>query len=310
MSQKIPEKERSETELAELLREVRRIDVQSRRLVSGTLAGGYSSVFRGAGIEFEEVREFTEDDDPRAIDWNVTARMGRLFVKKFVDERELVLILALDLTRSMAGGFGAWSARETATRIAACLALSAVKHNDRIGFVAFTDRIEEDLPPRKGRAQALRIVRDTLALPFGGGTTGVKTAIEHLAKTRKRRAVIFLLSDFLETGYDHSLRVLASRHDVVAVRLLLPELSPQPRGLLRIVDPESGAVRLADFRHGPQRSALTSKAEAEAKRQLTMFQRAGVDLIDVPIPPIKSLDAIARPLLRFFRMREERGARA
>jgi uncharacterized protein (DUF58 family) len=163
-------------ELAELLKEVRRVTVLSDRLVDGALAGNYSSVFRGAGIEFDEVREYVEGDDPRAIDWGVTARIGRPFVKKYVDERELTVVFVLDLSPSMEAGFGPLSARRMAARVAACLALSAVRNHDRVGLVAFGDTIERYVPPATGRAHALRVVRDCLALPASAATGGGRSS--------------------------------------------------------------------------------------------------------------------------------------
>ena len=157
-----------DVELAALLKEVRRIGVQSSRLVDGVMAGSYSSVFRGQGLEFEEVREYVEGDDPRAVDWNVTARIGRPYVKTYVDERDLTVLFLLDLSASMTGGFGVWSARETAARVSACLAFSAIRNGDRVGLVAFSDRVETYVPPRKGVRHALRIVRDCLSLPAHG----------------------------------------------------------------------------------------------------------------------------------------------
>ena len=153
-----------DAELAELLAEVRRIEVQAKRLVASVMAGGYQSVFRGSGIEFDEVREYVEGDDPRAVDWNVTARVGRPFVKTFVDERELTVLFLADLSASMSTGFGYWSPRQMAARVCACMALSAVANNDRVGMIGFSGGVDEYVPARKGRGHALRVVRDCLAL--------------------------------------------------------------------------------------------------------------------------------------------------
>src|SRR6187399_439244 len=171
-----------DVELTELLKEVRRIEVQSRRLVTSVMAGGYTSVFRGSGVEFDDVREYVEGDDPRSVDWNVTARVGRPFVKKYVDERELTVLFLLDLSASMTGGFGPWSARQTAARVCACLALSATRNGDKVGMVAFSDRVDRYVPAQKGVGHALRIVRDALALPGTSKTSDPVPALEFVSK--------------------------------------------------------------------------------------------------------------------------------
>lgn len=298
-----------EDELAELLAEVRRIEVQSRRLISGALAGGYTSVFRGAGIEFDEVREFVPGDDPRSVDWNVTARMGRPFVKKYVDERELTLLFLLDLSPSMTGGFGTWSSRQMAARVCGCLALSAVRHHDKVGLIAFDDAVRKFVPPKKGLGHALRIVRDCLALPESGAGTALGPALDFAAHVVRRRAVVFLVSDFLADGFMRPLTLCARRHDVVAVRLLPAELSPPAADSLRLRDPETGRVTVVDWRHAPTRAAYSARVAQWRQALAASLQRARVDLMDVPIPTLPDRDAIARPILSFFRMRELRGSK-
>ena len=162
-----------EVDLPELLAEVRRIEAQSNRLVTGVMAGGYQSVFRGAGIEFDEIREYVDGDDPRAVDWNVTARTGRPFIKEYVEERERTLLFVLDLSASMTAGFAAWSARQMAARVCACLALSAIKNDDKVGLIAFSRDIDKFVPARKGIRHVLRIVRDCLALPGSSAETAL-----------------------------------------------------------------------------------------------------------------------------------------
>jgi uncharacterized protein (DUF58 family) len=296
-------------ELAELLAEVRRIEVQSSRLATGALAGGYTSVFRGAGIEFEEVREYAEGDDPRTVDWNVSARMGRPFVKKFVDERELTLLFALDLSPSMDGGFGAWSPRQMAARICACLALSAVRNNDKVGLIAFGDRVQRFVPPAKGMQHALRVVRDCLALPAAAGATVFGPALEFATHVHRRRGILFLLSDFLAGGWQRELTACARRHDVIAVRLLPPELADPPAAAMRVRDPETGRVTVVDWRAAETRAAWRRRVAAWQADVAAALRRARVDSMDVPLPQQPERDAIARPILAFFRMRERRGGR-
>jgi uncharacterized protein (DUF58 family) len=298
-----------EAELAELLREVRRIEVQSSRLVTGVMAGGYSSVFRGAGIEFDEVREYAEGDDPRAVDWNVTARVGRPFIKKYVDERELTVLFLLDLSASMTGGFGPWSARQIAARVCACLALSALRNHDKVGLIAFSDRVDRYVPAKKGIGHVLRVVRDCLALQGSSARTQLEPALEMASRVVRRRSILFVLSDFLTAGYGAKLALCARRHDVVAVRLLMPELAPIDAGLVRVRDPESGRESVVDWQSPHVRAAYAERVAAWRARTQDELCRAKVDLMDVPVPRAAERDAVARPILDFFRMRERRGAK-
>jgi len=299
----------SQDELTAVLDEVRRIEVQSNRLVTSVMAGGYSSVFRGAGIEFDEVREFVEGDDPRLIDWSVTARAGRPFVKKYVDERELTVVFLLDLSASMRAGSGVWSARQMAVRLCACLSLAAVRNHDKVGLIAFGRGVVRFVPPQKGRGHALRIVRDGLLLDGGPGRTEFAPALEYAARVLRRRAVLFVVSDFLGPPLGRALLRCASRHDVVAVRILSPELFPPDRGLCRLVDPESGAATLVDWNSERVRAAWLERVAAWRRRVDDELQRADVDCMDVPVPLVPDREAVARPILRFFRMREQRGAK-
>ena len=295
--------------MQELLEEVRRIDVLSRRLVNDVLSGGYSSVFRGAGLEFESVREYVDGDDPRKVDWNVTARMGRPFVKTYVEEREQTVLFLLDLSASMTGGFSHWSARQMAARVAACLALSAVRNDDKVGLIAFSDTVDKYVPPKKGVAHGLRIVRDCLALPGSSARTEMKPALEFASRVVGRHAVVFVVSDFLTDGWQNALSLCARRHDVVAVRLRVPELAPPATGLLRVRDPETGVEHVVDWRSRRVRDAYTEQVAAWRVRTEDGLRRARVDLMDVPVPRSRDIDAVAGPIVRFFRMREARGAK-
>ncbi len=281
----------------------------SKRLVTDVIAGHYSSVFRGSGIEFDRVREYVEGDSRRAVDWNVTARMGRPFVKTYVDERELTVLFLLDLSGSMAGGFSHWSARQTAARICACLAFSATRNNDKVGLVGFSDGIDKYVPPKKGVGHALRIVRDCLALHAGSPQTNLVPALEFVSRVVRRHAVVFLVSDFLADGWQKALALCARRHDVVAVRLLPPELSPPDAGLMRVRDPESGRETVVDWSNPRVRAAYAERAAARSARIKDDLRRARVDLMDVPLAREHDKDMILRPILKFFRMRERRGAK-
>ncbi len=303
-----------DAELAELLEEVRRINVMSRRLVTDIMAGGYTSAFRGAGLEFDRVREYVPGDARRLVDWNVTARTGRPFVKTFVDERELTVLFLLDLSASMEGGFSHWSMRQTAARVCACLAFSALRNNDKAGLLAFSDGVDKYVPPQKGAGHAMRIVRDCLALQGQSPRTDLAPALEFAARVVRRHSVVFVVSDFLSDGWQRPLALAARRHDVIAVRLLPPEnvpsdIPPAGAGLMRVRDPETGAERIIDWGSPRVRAAYTEQIARRRIRTEDDLRRAGADRMDVPVPRERDPDAIARPILRFFRMRQRRGAK-
>ena len=298
-----------ELELSELLAEVRRIDVQAKRLVTEVMAGGYSSAFRGSGLEFDGVREYVPGDSRRLVDWNVTARVGRPFVKTYVDERELTVLFLLDCSASMTGGFGHWSARQTAARVCACLALAAIRNNDKVGLIAASDGVDKYVPPAKGIGHALRIVRDCLALPGASARTDLRPALAFATRVVRRHAVVFLVSDCLADGWEDAVALCARRHDVVAVRVLPPELEPPAAGLMRVRDPETGAVEVVDWGDARVRAAYAERVLAWRARTEDGLRRAKVDRMDVPVPRERDMDTIARPILRFFRMRELRGAK-
>lgn len=306
-----------EESLADLLAEVRRIDVLSRRLVTSMMAGGYSSVFRGAGIEFDEVREYADGDDPRSVDWNVTARSGRTdrpFVKKFTDEREQTVLFLLDLSASMDGGFSAWSARGTAARVVGCLAFSAIRNDDKAGLIAFGRDIERHVRAEKGAGHVLRIIRDALALRATKPGSGLAAALEFTSRAERRRAVVFVVSDFLADGWEDALGVLARRHDVVAVRIAVAEMDASEfaaarAGLVRVRDPETGREMLTDFADAATRTEFARRTAAWREHCDAAFRRARVDVMDVAVPREADPNAIAGPILRLFRMRARRGAK-
>jgi uncharacterized protein (DUF58 family) len=290
----------------EILREVRRIQVRTNRLVSEVLAGGYTSVFRGSGIEFDEVREYAPGDDPRSVDWNVTARTGRPHIKKYVEERELTVLFLLDLSSSMRGGFGERSQRHVAALFCACLALSAIRNNDKVGWIGFTDGVERYVPAKKGAGHALRIVRDCLAYEASGTQTDVVPALEFAARVSRRKAIFFLVSDFLGvSGFDKELGIVARRHDVIAVRTLSPELRlANARGLTRLRDLETGRETLRDFSSAEVRLRYHENVAAWDLDLTARLRRARVDRID-----LDTTKSIAEPILGFFRRRELRMGR-
>jgi uncharacterized protein (DUF58 family) len=298
--------EQTQPELSEILEEVRRIDLQSRRLVTDVMTGGYVSVFRGAGLEFDGVRAYTPGDDRRRVDWNVTARMGRPFVKTFVDERELTVLFLVDLSASMNAGFGVWSARQVAARVCACLGLAATRNNDQVGMIACSEGVDSFVEPGKGLQHTLRIVRDVLALPAGGPGTALGAGLRLAATAVRRKAILFLVSDFLHDGWQHDLGRCARRHDAIAIRLLPPDLELPRAGMIRARDPETGHSLVLDTSSAAVRAAYAARIERWRARTEADLRRAGVDLMDVAMPRERGRFQIADPLLRFFRMRELR----
>lgn len=285
--------------LQEILRGVRRIEIQSRRLVNHVFQGEYQSVFRGKGMEFADVREYEPGDDVRNIDWNVTARMGSPYIKKFVEERELTVYLLVDASASSLFGTAGRSKLDVAIEICALLALAAVKNNDRVGLIAFSDRLEKVIPPRKGSRHALRLIRDLLALDALGRGTDIACALNHLGSVAHRRSIIFLLSDFLCQNYERVLKVAAHRHDIIAIIMSDPrEVVLPPLGLVEIEDPESGRYVLVDTSDpGVRREYAQSAARLKDGRN-RILNAAGADRVEVPIH-----QGYVKPLLNFFQSR-------
>ncbi|HEU4725144.1 MAG TPA: DUF58 domain-containing protein [Candidatus Eisenbacteria bacterium] len=283
----------------ELLAQVRRLTIRSRRAVEEIFSGAYRSAFRGQGLEFAEVREYVPGDDIRSIDWNVTARAGRPFVKRFDEERELTVVVALDLSGSLAFGSRSRAKRDAAAEAGALLALAAARNRDRVGLLLFTDRVELYLPPGKSRSRALRIARELLAFEPEGKGTDVAGALEFLSRVLRRRAVVFLLSDWRATGFDRALSLLARKHDLVALEVADPlEREAPARGLLRVRDLETGRAAWIDASSRAARGAWRASVARRAKELDQIFRRAGVPRI--------SLDAdrpAAPVLIRYFERR-------
>jgi uncharacterized protein (DUF58 family) len=290
---------------AELLRQVRRIELFSRRLVDSLFAGEYRAVFKGQGVEFAEVREYLPGDEVRSIDWNVTARMGRPFVKKYIEERELTVVLAVDLSGSVWFGSVRQLKATMAVELAAVLTLAAVRNNDRIGLLLFSDRVEHVLPPRKGRRQALRIVRDLLAWRPSGRSTDLAGSLDYLGRLLTHRSVVFLVSDLQAPDVEASLRRLAQRHDVIVSLIEDPaEWTLPDVGLAWLRDAESGELVEVDTSDPAVRREYQERSAADRAARSQLLRRLGVDEI-VCTTERGYLD----PLLRFFRSRGERARR-
>ena len=286
----------------EVLEKVRRIEIQTRRMVTDALAGEYHSIFKGRGMEFADVREYQVGDDIRTIDWNVTSRSGQLHVKKFTEERELTVLLVLDASGSADFGTKSRFKREVAAEMGALLAFSAIKNNDRVGALVFTDDVEMYIPARKGRAHVLRVIRDLLYFEPKGQRTNLSRACEYLNRITRKRAVVFILSDFLDTGFEKPLRVAAKKHDLISIFISDPrEHDIPPIGLVELEDVETGRKLLLDTSDRRAMDHYRRSVEARGKRQRDELTSMGVDIIDV-----RTDVPYDRPLMRFFQARARR----
>ncbi|MCK6552508.1 DUF58 domain-containing protein [Myxococcota bacterium] len=286
----------------DVLRAVRRIEIATRKAVNAELAGRYHSVFKGQGMAFSEVRPYAPGDDIRHIDWNVTARHDSLFVKQFIEERELTVMLLVDLSGSGSFGTKGKSKRRLLAEVGALVAFSAIKNNDRVGLMLFTDEVELFLPPRKGRQHVLRVIREIVEAEPKGRSTKIGEALAYLSRVQKRRAVCFVLSDFLDDGFEQPLKIAMARHDIVAMRVSDPaELVLPDLGLVELVDAETGHVALVDSSSPVVRREYAARQEGRrngAKRRLTQL---GCDLVDLST----DRDYVA-PLVEFMRVRSAR----
>lgn len=286
----------------EVLRQVRLIELRTRRLVNSLFAGEYRSIFKGMGMEFAEVREYLPGDEVRSIDWNVTARMRRPFVKRYIEERELTVMLAVDLSGSSQFGTVGRFKAEMATELAAVLTMSAVRNNDRVGVLLFTDHVEHVVPPGKGRRHALRIIRDVLVHEPEGKGTNIGGALEYLHRLLSHRSIVFLISDLADPGLERPLKFLAQRHDVVVAPLedpsewVLPDI-----GIARFVDPETGAVVSVDTSDRGVREGFSQASEQERAARRQLLRRLAIDEV-----PVNTRDGYLEALLRFFRARGRR----
>ena len=288
----------------EILRQVRRIEILTTRIVNETMAGRYESVFKGHGMEFHEVREYQPGDDVRAIDWNVTARTGRPHLKRFVEERELTVLCLVDLSRSMAFGSVQQLKQRIATELCAVLAFAAIKNHDRVGLLLFTDRIERYLPPKKGATHVLRVIREVLSFEPAGRGTNLRGALDYLTRVARRKAVVFLVSDFLsgDEGLRGALAVANKRHDVILVHLVDPrEEQVPPLGRLRLEDLEDGRSVVVQSARAAVRAAYAKRADAHRRWLTDVARSAGADVVEV-----RTDRSYLEPLVKFFRMRSAR----
>ncbi len=287
---------------AEILKEVRRIQILTRAIVNDVFAGQYHSAFKGLGMEFQEVREYQPGDDVRSIDWNVTARTGKPFVKRYREERELTVMLLVDVSASQDFGTRREWKSHLVARLGATLAFSAIKNNDKVGLLLFTDRVEQFVPASKGTRHVLRVVRELLYHQPRGRGTNVQVALDHLNNVLDRKAVVFLISDFQSPDFSTTLRIIRRRHDLIPVwvRDQREDEIPKVR-YVELVDPESGEQLLVDTNSRAFRRRFAELAHGRREGLTRTFQRLGVDVIEVATGA-----SFVEPLTRFFR---KRGAR-
>jgi uncharacterized protein (DUF58 family) len=286
----------------ELAKKIRYIQIYTSKAVNDVLAGEYHSVFKGRGMEFDEVREYTPGDEIRTIDWNVTARMGHPFVKRYVEERELTVLFLVDLSAS--GTFGSVDKlkNEVAAEVCALLAFSAIKNNDKVGLIVFTDGIELFIPPAKGVSHVLRLIREVLGFQPKGKRTDIALALDFLGRVTHKRAVVFLVSDFLAERFDKPLGVVAKRHDLVAITLADPREAALPKvGLVELEDAETGESVVVDTSSESVRREYERLARQRRERLLGLFRSRGIDHVEL----LTGRDHV-RDLTVFFRMRERR----
>ncbi len=267
---------------AELAAQARRLELKARRLVDGRALGAYDSVFRGHGIEFSEVRAYQSGDPFSSIDWKVTARMGKPYVKRFVEERELTVLLVVDLSSSTNFGTRQRLKRELAFEVAGVLALAAARNNDRVGLLLFTDKVERFVPPLRGRGRVLCLLYDLLRFRPEGKGTDLPQALDAANRYLKVRSLIFVISDFQGTGPQRALRAASGRHDVVAIEIHDPAEFELPKsGLIEVEDPETGVREIADLADDVTRRRLRSLAEAEHERTVRAIRGAGIDRVEL-----------------------------
>ena len=286
----------------EVLRKIRRIEITTSKLVTDFLSGQYESVFKGRGIEFDEVREYQPGDEIRSIDWNVTARMGAPFVKKYVEERQLTVMILLDASSSSSFGTTKRFKKELAAEVSAVLAFAAIQNNDRVGLIIFTDRIEKFVPPRKGLHHVLRVVREALYFTPKGKGTDIAGALRYLDNVINRRAVTFVISDFFAKDFKKPLSIANKKHDVVAITITDPREGQLPdAGLVELVDAESGTPYMIDTASSKVRERFGKKAKEMKDERTRLFGSVGVDHIDI------STDrSYIEEFIKFFRMRKKR----
>lgn len=286
----------------EILKKVRRLEITTRGMVNDVFSGEYHSVFKGRGMEFSEVREYQIGDDIRTIDWNVTARYGHPYVKVYEEERELTVMLLVDASSS--GEFGTFERMkgEIAVEICALLAFSAIKNNDKVGLIIFTDKVEKFVPPRKGKSHVLRVLRELLYFQPEDMKTDIGLALEYLSRVIRRRSVVFLVSDFLSKDYERALRIANKKHDIVGIHIVDPRELELPKiGYIELADAETGEQILLDTSDREVGRLFAQKTSEAMLQREKLFKSMNVDSI-----AIHTDESYFEPLIKFFRMRAKR----
>lgn len=286
----------------ELLKQVRQIEIKTRGVVNEVFSGEYHSVFKGRGMEFSEVREYQIGDDIRTIDWNVSARFGHPYIKIFEEERELTLMLLVDLSGSLVFGSVDKTKQQIAAELTAILAFSAMKNNDKVGLILFTDEIEKFVPPRKGKSHVLRIIREILLFEPQGNKTNIKGALEYFNNSVKKKSIVFLISDFIDEGYDKILKIVSKKHDLVNILLEDPrEKELLKGGLIKFRDAETQEIRYLDTSNKSVQEHFRIKLKERSDFQDNLFKKSRVDTVK-----INTASSYVRPLIDFFKLREKR----
>ena len=286
----------------EILRKVRQIEIRTNRMVESLLGGEYHSAFRGRGMEFEEVREYQAGDEIRSIDWNVTARTGHPYVKIYREERELTVVTLVDVSPSERFGSGSQLKAELAAEFSAVIAFSAIRNGDKVGTVLFTDKVEKYIPPKKGKKHVLRVIREILDFRPESRGTDIEEALRFLAKVLRRRATVFLISDFIASDFEKALAAVSAKHDIIAVRISDPREAALPHlGLITLEDAESGEVVVVDSRSPRVRDLFRARGARERAEQTDLLKSLKIDGLEITTgkPYIEELS-------KFFRMREKK----
>ena len=287
---------------AAIIKKIKRIHIKSSRSVNNIMAGQYKSVFRGSGIEFEEVREYAPGDDVKTLDWKVSARLGKPYIKLYKEERESIVMLLIDMSSSLKFGTFSGPKLEKAAEVASVLAFNAIKNNDKVGAIFFTDRIEKYIPPKKGSSHIWRVIKEIFTFSPQGKGTDISEALDYMAKISKKRSFVFILSDFLDDGYLKSLRRIGSRHEAIGVMIYDKGAFDLPqKGFINLSDFETGRQIMFDAFNKNTRKEFTSIKDAAHRKTMDIFFRAKSDVIE-----LETAASVSDTLLRYFRFRERR----
>jgi uncharacterized protein (DUF58 family) len=287
---------------AHIIKKIKRIHIKSSRSVNNIMAGQYKSVFRGSGIEFEEVREYAPGDDVKTLDWKVSARLGKPFVKLYKEERESIVMLLIDMSSSLKFGTFSGPKLEKAAEVASVLAFNAIKNNDKVGVIFFTDQVEKYIPPKKGASHIWRVIKEIFTFSPQGKGTNISEALDYLAKISRKRSFVFILSDFLDEGYLKSLRRIRQKHEVIGVRIYDKGAFKLPgKGIITLSDFETGRQIMFDAFNKKTQKEFTSIKQTAHNQTMGLFSKAKSDVIE-----LETSASVSDTLLQYFRFRERR----